>query len=35
MILDSGSAGIAGPGGAGWAKVIVSPAGMASLAGAL
>ena len=35
MILDSDSAGIAGPGGAGWAKVIVSPAGMASLAGAL
>ena len=35
IIFDSGGDGIAGPGGAGWAKVIVSPAGMASLAGAL
>jgi len=35
MILDTGSDGIASPGGAGWAKVIVSPAGMASLTGTL
>jgi hypothetical protein len=35
IILDSGSGGGASPGGAGWGKVIVSPAGMASLIGAL
>jgi hypothetical protein len=35
VILDSGGDGVAGPGGAGWARVVVSPAGMASLTGAL
>jgi hypothetical protein len=35
IIFDSGSDGAASPGGAGWGKVVVSPAGMASLTGTL
>jgi hypothetical protein len=35
LIIDSGGDGAAGPGGDGWAKVTVTPAGMASLAGTL
>jgi hypothetical protein len=35
IILDSSGDGAAGPGGAGWGKVVVSPAGMAALTGTL